>query len=59
LPSISQTDAVTSSDAEFDRVVRSNATKVRHYALRLVRDPWLADDDIETISFYFKTVATT
>lgn len=47
MPSISQTDAVTSSDAEFDRVVRSNATKVRHYALRLVRDPWLADDVLQ------------
>jgi RNA polymerase sigma-70 factor (ECF subfamily) len=38
---------VSLSDAEFDRVVRSHATRVRHYALRLVRDPWLADDVLQ------------
>jgi len=38
---------VTSSDAEFDDAVRCHATRVRHYALRLVRDPWLADDVLQ------------
>jgi RNA polymerase sigma-70 factor (ECF subfamily) len=38
---------VTSRDAEFDEAVRLYATRVRHYALRLVRDPWLADDVLQ------------
>ena len=38
---------MTSRDAEFDEAVRLYATRVRHYALRLVRDPWLADDVLQ------------
>ncbi len=38
---------MTSRDAEFDEAVRLSATRVRHYALRLVRDSWLADDVLQ------------
>jgi len=38
---------VPSSDEEFDEAVRCHATKVRQYAQRLVRDPWLADDVLQ------------
>lgn len=38
---------MTSRDAEFDEAVRCHATRVRHYALRLVRDHWLADDVLQ------------